>query len=241
MGSFEPTDPWSMSALLAAVRKAAALVVATMLAGAGGALAADFRLPFDGRWFVAQGGDTPNVNHHMRVRAQAYGVDFAKVGGPGERALVKTDGSTLEDFYCWRQPVLAPVEGRVLEVLDDLPDNALGIHDTGHPFGNHVVIRTADDRYVFLAHLMRHSIVVRKGDRVAAGTEVGRCGNSGNSDYPHVHMHVQDSLDASATGMNVTFSHIDVELSGKRFGDVDWPLIQGLFVANSPGASSPRR
>jgi hypothetical protein len=28
-------------------------------------------LPFNGRWFVMQGGDTPNVNAHMMSPAQA--------------------------------------------------------------------------------------------------------------------------------------------------------------------------
>src|ERR1051325_8105153 len=61
----------------------------------------EFHLPFAGRWFVLQGGDSSNVNHHMKVRAQWYGIDFMKAGGPGERALSKPAASTVEDFFSW--------------------------------------------------------------------------------------------------------------------------------------------
>ena len=69
-----------------------------------------------------------------------------------------------------------------------------------------------------------------KGDQVAVGQPLGRCGNSGTSDFPHVHVHVQDTLGPGATGLNPVFQGIDVELTGKRFRNVNWPLIRGLFV-----------
>ena len=190
-----------------------------------------YRLPFEGRWFVAQGGDTLNVNQHMRVRAQWYGIDFAKVGGPSERALNTGDGSKPEDFFSWGQTVVAPVGGTVVEVENALPDNPLGVRDTARVLGNHVVIKTADGDHVFLAHLQKGSVLVAAGAAVKAGDPLGKCGNSGNSDFPHVHMHVQNTADlATGQGKNVRFTGINVELSGKRFEHADWPLIRGLFV-----------
>jgi hypothetical protein len=56
--------------------------------------AQDLTLPFQGRWFVAQGGDTPNVNHHMAVQAQWYGIDFAKVGG-AQRPRIGVGGAAI--------------------------------------------------------------------------------------------------------------------------------------------------
>ena len=69
------------------------------------------RLPFTGRWLVGQAGDTPNVNHHMKVRPQWYGVDFLKVGGDSGRTLVRTTGGSVEDFYSWDEPILARAQG----------------------------------------------------------------------------------------------------------------------------------
>ena len=44
-------------------------------------------------------------------------------------------------------------------------------------------------------------------------------------------MHFQDRAGLyTGTGQNITFRRIDVLLSGKQFDNVDWPLLQGLFV-----------
>lgn len=196
------------------------------------ASAQELVLPFEGRWFVAQGGDTLNVNHHMAVRAQWYGVDFVKVGGGSGRALASVDNpSRLEHFYSWDQPVLAPVEGVVVAVVTDLPDNPLGKKDVRHPAGNHVVIRTDAGTHVFLAHLERGSVALKVGQRLARRQVVGRVGNSGNSDFPHLHVHMQDTPAINAgEGLNMIFAGMHVELTGKVFEGVTWPLLRGLFV-----------
>ncbi|HEY4997502.1 MAG TPA: M23 family metallopeptidase [Usitatibacter sp.] len=204
-----------------------------LLLAATSVCAQEYRLPFAGRWFVAQGGDTPNVNHHMSVRAQWYGIDFAKVGGPGERSLARGSGSTIEDFYAWGAEVLSPVDGEVIAVSDELPDNPIGVKDAVHPAGNHVVIKARTDRFVYLAHFRSKSVAVRPGQKVTRGEVLGLCGNSGNSDFPHIHMHVQDTPTFNAgTGQNIVFSGMNVELTGKQFQKVDWPVIAGLFVWN---------
>jgi len=195
--------------------------------------AQELHLPFAGRWFVGAAGDTLNVNHYMAVRAQWYAIDFMKVAGPSGRALQKTNGKTLDDFYSWGEPVLSPAEGDIETVVDGFPDNPLGIKDPLNPGGNYVVIQVADDRHVFLCHFQKGSITVKKGDHVKTGQVLGKCGNSGNSDAPHIHMHMQDTLVFNnGTGQNLIFKSINVELTGKQFENVDWPLITGLFVSN---------
>jgi hypothetical protein len=204
-----------------------------LFAVATSAWSQDYRLPFKGRWFVMQGGDTLNVNAHMEVTAQWYAIDFAKVGGADRRSLTKSSGTTAEDFYSWGEPVLSPVDGEVVAAVDTFPDNPLGAKDLRNPAGNYVEIRVASDRYVFLAHLQHRSIVVHPGQSVTRGETLGKCGNSGNTDFPHVHMHVQDAQALNTgTGQNVEFSEIDVEMTGKQFRNVQWPLTRGLFVTN---------
>lgn len=195
--------------------------------------AQEFRLPFNGRWFVGQGGDTPNVNQHMSVRAQWYGVDFLKVGGASQRSLVKTDGASIEDYYSWGEAVFAPVAGTVEAAVDGLPDNPLGKKDSKNPAGNHVVIKVATNRFIFIGHLQNGSVSVKAGDEVKPGQLLGKCGNSGNSDAPHVHLHVQNTPTLNkGLGQNMIFKGINVEMTGKTFENVDWPLIRGLFVWN---------
>ncbi len=209
----------------------AGIMVGLIAAQSALCFAADCVLPFTGRWFVMQGGDTVNVNDHMSVQGQWYGLDFVKVGGVGQRALFRTTGATTEDFFSWGASVLSPVSGVVEAVVADLPDNPVGKKDTTHPAGNHIVIRAGPDTYVFLAHFQKDTIRVKVGTSVSQGQEIGKCGNSGNSDYPHIHMHVQDTATLNkGRGQNVVFRGINVCLSGKEFSNVDWPLIRGLFV-----------
>ncbi len=214
-------------------------ILLASLAISGPLVADTFRLPFEGRWFVGQGGDTPNVNQHMAARAlpQLYAIDFMKVGGTSGRQLNTGDGKQVSDYFSWDQPVLAPCDGEAIAAIDEFPDNKIGETDKAHPAGNHVVIKTADGKFVFVAHLRSHSMKVKTGDRVKAGQQLGNCGNSGNTTAPHVHLHVQDTADLKAgMGQNIEFTGIDVDLSGKHFDNVTWPLIRGLFVENHPSA-----
>jgi murein DD-endopeptidase MepM/ murein hydrolase activator NlpD len=76
-------------------------------------------------------------------------------------------------------------------------------------------------------------VQVKAGQSVTVGQELGKCGNSGNTDLPHIHMHVQDTPTLNqGNGQNMIFKGINVELTGKMFENVDWPLITGLFVWN---------
>lgn len=193
--------------------------------------AADYRLPFEGRWFVMAGGDTINVNHHMVERSQWFAVDFMKTGGLNNRSVARNRGGALEDFYSWGQGVLSPVDGVVRKVHDGDQDNPIGTRDKQNAFGNYVVIEAGPREFVYLAHFQKGSFAVKEGEKIKAGQQVGKCGNSGNTDGPHIHMHVQSQLQPyTGAGQNITFKGITVLLSGKQFDNVDWPLIQGLFV-----------
>ena len=149
--------------------------------------------PFEGEWFVSAGGRSTLVNHHYTLLAdQRYAVDF----------LIERDGKTFEgdssdfaSFHCWDQPILAPADGVVVVADDGHQDWPIGheLTDPSQVAGNVVVIDIGEGRYIQLAHLRMESVQVNVGQSVTAGDVVGRCGNSGNTDEPHLHMQVQDS------------------------------------------------
>jgi murein DD-endopeptidase MepM/ murein hydrolase activator NlpD len=56
-----------------------------------------------------------------------------------------------------------------------------------------VILDLGGGEYALLGHLRRGSVRGKHGDRVDAGAEIGRCGNSGNTTEPHLHFHLQDS------------------------------------------------
>ncbi|EKF18764.1 M23 family metallopeptidase [Nitratireductor pacificus] len=156
---------------------------------------AALRLPFDGRWYVFWGGRTLEQNYHAENEAQRFAYDFVV----RENGKTHTgDGASLENYHCWDRPILAPADGTVVSRIDGLPDQPIGQTDTEHPAGNHVVLDLGDGEFVFLAHLRRGTVTVGVGDRVESGEEIGRCGNSGNTSEPHLHMHMQTTPDLHA-------------------------------------------
>ena len=81
-----------------------------------------------------------------------------------------------------------------------------------------MVIDSGEGIYALLAHLQRHSVVVGQGDMVERGEMVGRCGNSGNSSEPHLHMQLMDHpRTAFANGVPFEFAEYE-DVTGPRRG-----------------------
>jgi len=81
---------------------------------------------------------------------------------------------------------------------------------SGRVVGNHVIIRLDDGVYALLAHLRQGSATVRVGQHVDRGERVARCGNSGNSSEPHVHLQLMDTRRVFlAAGVPFTFTGTD--------------------------------
>lgn len=151
---------------------------------------ADLRLPFEGEWYVGWGGRDIAQNYHAAVPAQRFAYDFLRLVDGSTHI---GDGSELPQYHCWDQPILAPADGVVVDVVDGLPDQQIGTTNAQQPAGNHVVVDLGSGEFAVLAHFREGSIRVAPGQAVAAGDELGRCGNSGNTSEPHLHFHLQDS------------------------------------------------
>lgn len=193
-----------------------------------------YRLPFDGEWYIVNGGTTPSTSHSWDIIAQRYAYDFVIADETLRRW--RSDGRTVTDYLCYGVPILAPAAGEVAWVRDDVrdaPGPGTGWLDMLTPFfpGCTVVIKHAADEYSFLAHLRPGSIVVRPGDRVEAGQPIGQCGNSGHSTEPHLHFHIQDRADFwTAAGLPIVFDGVSVD--GQPAAD-DVYLIRGTRVRPS--------
>ncbi|HZX37503.1 MAG TPA: M23 family metallopeptidase [Streptomyces sp.] len=84
--------------------------------------------------------------------------------------------------------------------------------------GNHIVLDLGDGTYAMYAHLQRGSLAVREGDRVRAGQQLARCGNSGNSTEPHVHFQLMDGPDLdTARGIPFRWRGIGVPRNREPF------------------------
>ena len=177
----------------------------------------DLAYPFEGRWLTRNSPGSRVPSHGTGLLAAAYAIDFVPVDEAG-RTAPATFGSLLrpeppERFPGFGRPVFAPVGGTVAAVHDDAPDHLAfrGLPSIRYALtqrrrlaagwlalaGNHVMIETHDGTVVAVCHLQRGSVGPRLGQRVTVGEVVGRCGNSGNSTEPHLHVQVMDGADPS--------------------------------------------
>jgi hypothetical protein len=148
--------------------------------------------PVRGQWMVLQGGRSTLFNHHFMLQSQRHALDLLKY--EDGRHMLGT-AQKLESYFAYGQPLFAPVEGTVVRIVDYRRDEPIGSRDGRVPVGNHVVIDMGEGKYVLMAHMLRGSVRVRQGQRVKAGQLIGRCGNSGSSSMPHLHIQVQDDAD----------------------------------------------
>jgi len=164
-------------------------------------------LPVTGRLMVFDGYDF--LSHHRRsdfqVRADMrafgvvdnwyrYGIDLIHIDAEGK--MFRGEGSRLEDWHAWGQPVRAPADGVVRDVRSDRPDNDALTENRWTPKrlsedemntdGNYVLIDHGGE-FSLLTHLRQGSVRVRAGERVRAGQLVAEVGNSGSTHIPHMH------------------------------------------------------
>lgn len=126
--------------------------------------------------------------------SQRYATDFIKLNNKGEPAA-PTGSRRKEDYFAWGKNVLSASDGKIVAVVNNLPDQEIGQTDAKNPGGNYVVIQHAPNLYSFYGHLQKNSIVVQSGDRVAKNQLLGKVGNSGNTSLPHLHFHIMDAWD----------------------------------------------
>lgn len=167
--------------------------------GAGPAL----QLPLPGANRVYQAFDGPWT--HQGLWRQAY--DFVRCGPDG--LSYRNQGLALADYFLFGLPVLAPCDGVVVAARDDLADNAPGRIDAVNNWGNHVILRRGDGLHVELSHLQQGSLQAPVGTAVRAGQVLARCGNSGYSLYPHLHLQVQAGPRVGEATLPFTFAHAE--------------------------------
>lgn len=142
-------------------------------------------LPFFGEWIVTQGHD----GEYTHKSDWKYAWDFEIADDEG--LTYKNAGDYPEDYYCYNKSILAPADGIIEDIVNDIPENVIGTRNLEQNWGNTVVIKHSQTLYTKLCHLKKDSIKLRIGDKVRQGDVLGLCGNSGNSPVPHLHFQVQ--------------------------------------------------
>jgi hypothetical protein len=151
-----------------------------------------------GTYLVVNGGRNTFVSAHQKTRTlerfrawrgQSDGVDLVRIDAFGRRARGWRPADPAA-YYIFGDTVHAPCAGQVVTAVNGIPDQRPPITDRAHMAGNHVIL-ACGGVWILLGHLQRGSVLVSGGDGVALGEPVGRVGNTGNSDEPHLHIHAQ--------------------------------------------------
>lgn len=182
--------------------------------------------PFNGHWLVQNSPANRVPSHGTHAYATAYAIDFVPVTDSGLTAPLTLSSfvrpEPADRFPGFGRPVLAPIEGVVLSVHDSEPDHRAyrGLPSIRYALtqrrramagwvalaGNHILIDSGGT-IIALCHLQQGSIEVEPGRRVHSGDTIGRCGNSGNSTEPHLHIQAIDDPDVRhANAIRLTFN-----------------------------------
>lgn len=173
-------------------------------------------LPLVGEWTVIAGGRSTLLSHHYRHPDVRNAVDFVRlvdgqafVGNPEHEA----------SWHSFGQPVLAPADGTVVSVRDDLVDEPVGALGQLPTEGNAIVLDIGGGHYVAFMHLQQGSALVRPGQSVTQGQRIAAVGDTGESFSPHLHLQIQDrpSLDNDEVRtFPMVFEHTTLTRGGRE-------------------------
>lgn len=209
--------------------------------------------PLKGDGWVNQNGCCATLSPHrsallptnVTLRGpERFAIDFIRIDAQG-RSLVG-DPKNLASWHFYGAEVIAAAGGKVVEAINNLPNQVPGKFPTDitpvTAIGNHVIIDIGEGRYALYAHLIPESVAVRVGEVVRTGQLLGRLGNSGNSDAPHLHFQVMDRPAAlDANGLPFVFDQM--RLQGRTLPNIfalEAALFSGGVVKIDTSMAGPR-
>ena len=207
--------------------------------------------PLVGHGWLAGGGCCTPLGYHWdevvvpingALQAeQQFAIDYIQIGP--NNTCCNGPVTVLTSWWGYNTPVLAAAPGVVVEAVDGIPDNDPVGKVTPEPAaGNHVVEDIGGGRYVSYRHLKSGSIPawVRVGARLRPGVLIGRVGNSGNSQGPHLHFEVTDAPSSyDAAGLPFVFDTQVLEGSVSE-ADLEGSLRGALVAVDRTGAGVRR-
>ncbi len=152
-----------------------------------------YHLPMHGKWYVEYGGLKKETSHSWNIISQRYAYDFEI---RKDNLPYHGDYKNLKNYYSYLQDVLAPLDGVVMAIVDGYPNTKVYegrpiTSDIDEIRGNYIILKHNYGEYSVLCHFEKGSFKVREGDIVKTGDVLGKVGNSGNTQGPHIHFQVQ--------------------------------------------------
>ena len=159
---------------------------------------------FGERWLAGEGCCDTITSHRGAIfpidgtfyAPERFAIDWVRVGKNGR--LYDGPRDELSSYPTYGARIRSVADGRVVGTRDDQPEqtpgqfpNGLALNDFG---GNYVVIKISEGQYAYYAHLQKGSngVRVQPGEQVEKGQIIGKLGNTGNTDAPHLHFMLID-------------------------------------------------
>lgn len=167
-----------------------------------------YSLPFKGTWYIEYGGIKKINSHSFDIIGQRYAYDFE----------IRKDNLPYHDnlqecnnYYSYLKNVYAPLDGWVVDLVNCYSNTHITkdrkiICDCDNPRGNYIIIKHPNNEYSTICHFEKDSFEVKVGDIVKEGQLLGKVGNSGNTQGPHIHFQVQAGINPDYDkGIPITF------------------------------------
>jgi len=199
--------PMSETVAVTAVSAAAPIVISPPMRGAGW---------LDGNSCCAV---TPHraavnpINGGLHA-PERFAIDFVQLDAAGK--IFDGPIDELSSYAYFGADIIAVGDGPIVSMVWDLPQQQPGANPTGLPVeeygGNHVVQDLGNGHYAFYAHLQGDNPEkLAVGQQLERGNVIGKLGNSGNSDAPHLHFHIMDSpLPLASNGLPFLIDSFDL-------------------------------
>ncbi|MCF7201362.1 peptidoglycan DD-metalloendopeptidase family protein [Pseudomonas oligotrophica] len=155
---------------------------------------------------------TPRLRHALgdpRLLPKPYKYPLPWRGGPfrqtqganGQYSHFTAKGRYAVDIAMPEgTPIIAARGGMVVKIENEQSGRG------NNPAGNFVRVLHDDGTMGVYLHLMKGSVTVREGQRVATGEALARSGNTGNSTGPHLHFVVQRNVGLAVESIPFVFA-----------------------------------
>ncbi len=189
--------------------------------------------PLAGARWVTSGGCCFPPSYHRTATLpvngafhgpERFAIDFVQLDD--DNRLYDGDVHALSSYGYFGASVMAVANGRVVGELDGIPESTPPDFPDGATAetagGNYVVIDIGDGRFAYYAHMQPGSLRVHVGDRVRRGQVIGRLGNTGNSNAPHLHFQITDGpIPLASEGLPFVFRDFTTRGTIANIDDVE--------------------
>lgn len=169
-------------------------------------------------------GNYNTLPDHRQHYSMEFAFDMAQYNV--DQKLCYKENMCDEDYVVYGKDVLAIADGEVVDCYYDFNMTTSWDWNERKPYidkyglaaqcGNYIVLKHENEEYSFYGHLLANSLTIKKGDKVKQGQVIGKVGNTGLSNCPHLHFQLMDGPDfLAARGLPCSFLNI-TDVAGNK-------------------------